>query len=195
YAAARAEDFAGDLSDPAALSQAANRLTAGDPHKCLTLAPFVERLEAEACAAEGERAVALKTLAAAMRADGLGMGAIHFRVNSSQLHNAIRRRIDPKGELDLASKGAVVHLRRAIAEVEPLRSNFAALAIESSTAIRQFLAMAQIIAHIDADAPIRMLVAECEQPATVLAALYFARLFGVEDKVDVSPLFETESAL
>src|SRR5690606_36979802 len=33
------------------------------------------------------------------------------------------------------------------------------------------------------------------EPATVLAALYFARLFGIEDKVDVSPLFETESAL
>jgi len=88
-----------------------------------------------------------------------------------------------------------VHLRRAIARVKPLRSNFAALAIEASTATRQFLAMAQILHHVDADAPIRMLVAECEEPATVLAALYFARLFGIEDKVDVSPLFETESAL
>jgi hypothetical protein len=55
--------------------------------------------------------------------------------------------------------------------------------------------MAQILGHIDADAPIRMLVAECEQPTTVLAALYFAKLFGIDDKVDVSPLFETESAL
>jgi phosphoenolpyruvate carboxylase len=55
--------------------------------------------------------------------------------------------------------------------------------------------MAQILAHIDADAPIRMLIAECEQASTVLAALYFARLFGIEDKVDVSPLFETESSL
>jgi len=86
-------------------------------------------------------------------------------------------------------------LREAIAQVRPHRANFAALAIESSTAIRQFLAMAQILHHIDADAPIRMLVAECEQPATVLAALYFARMFGIEDKVDVSPLMETENAL
>ncbi|MGV3555573.1 MAG: phosphoenolpyruvate carboxylase [Croceibacterium sp.] len=195
YAAERAADFAADLSEPAALSAAANRLTAADPRKCLTLAPWIERLEAEAGEAEDERAVALKTLAAAMRADGLGMGWVHFRVNAKQLHNAIRRRIDPAGELDLASKGAVVHLRKAIAEIAPLRSNFAALAIESSTAIRQFLAMAQIVQHIDADAPLRMLVAECEQPATVLAALYFARLFGIDDKVDISPLFETESAL
>ena len=40
-----------------------------------------------------------------------------------------------------------------------------------------------------------MLIAECEQPSTILAALYFAKLFGVEEKVDISPLFETESAL
>ncbi|MCB2087589.1 MAG: phosphoenolpyruvate carboxylase [Sphingomonadaceae bacterium] len=195
FAAERAADFAADLSDPAALSVAANRLTATDPRKLLSLAPYIERLEAEARGADTARAVQLKTLAAAMRADGLGMGWIHFRVNSKQLHNAIRRRIDPTNELDLGSRGAIARLREALAEVKPLRTNFAALAIESSTAIRQFLAMAQILHHVDADAPIRMLIAECEQPSTVLAALYFAKLFGIEDKVDVSPLFETESAL
>ncbi len=196
YALERSQDFTSDLTDPAALSVAANRLTASDPRKLLSLTPFIEALEAEAAKTDdGERAVELKTLAAAMRADGLGMGWIHFRVNAKQLHNAIRRRIDPDGNLDLGSKGAVVHLRHAIADVKPRRSNFGALAIEASTAIRQFLAMAQILQHIDADAPIRMLIAECEEPATVLAALYFAKLFGIEDKVDVSPLFETETAL
>ena len=195
YAAKRADDFAGDLSDPAVMSAAANRLTADDPRKLLSLAGPVEALEMEGRTAPAERAVALKVLAAAMRTDGLGMGAIHFRVNAKQLHNAVRRRLDPAGDLDLASKGAVVHLSRAIAEVRPLKSNFAALAIESSTAIRQFLAIAEIVRHVDADSPVRMLIAECEQPATVLAALYFAKLFGVAEQVDVSPLFETESAL
>ena len=130
-----------------------------------------------------------------MRADGLGMGWIHFRVNAKQLHNAVRRRLGDHEAIDLASKGAIATLRKLVDEAKPLRTNFAALATESSTAIRQFLAMAQILKHIDADAPIRMLVAECEQPATVLAALYFAKLFGVEGKVDVSSLFETETAL
>lgn len=195
YAADRARDFAADLSDPAALSVAANRLTAADPRKLLSLTPYIEALEGEARTADGERATALKVLASAMRADGLGMGWIHFRVNAKQLHNAIRRQLDPDGALGRGGKGAIARLRRAIAEVKPLRSNFAALAIESSTAIRQFLAMAQILAHIDADAPIRMLVAECEEPATVLAALYFARLFDIADRVDIAPLFETEGAL
>ncbi len=195
YAEARAADFAEDLSAPEALSKAANRLTQDDPDKLLSLAPIIAALDDEARDAETKRAVELKTLAAAMQADGLGMSWIHFRVNSSQLHNAIRRRIDPDNTLDLGSKGAMATLRRLLGEVTPLKTNFAALAIESSTAIRQFLAMAQILQHIDADAPIRMLIAECEQPSTILAALYFARLFGIEDKVDVSPLFETESAL
>ena len=194
-AALSAREFTSDLSAPEALSLAANRLTADNPAKLLSLKPLIAQLEDEARGADANKAVALKTLAAAMRADGLGMAHIHFRVNAKQLHNGIRRRIDPDNTLDLASKGAMATLRKLLGEVKPLRTNFASLAIESSTAIRQFLAMAQILGHVDADTPIRMLIAECEQPSTILAALYFAKLFGIEDKVDVSPLFETESAL
>ena len=190
-----ADKFAQDLSDPAALSQAANALTADHPDKLISLEPVIAALEAEARAADKDTAQQLLVTAAAMRADGLGMGWIHFRVNSSHLQNAIRRRIDPQGKLNLASQAALVKMREMLADAKPLKSNFAALAIENSTAVRQFLAMAQILAHVDADAPIRMLVAECEQPTTILAALYFARMLGIDDKVDVSPLFETESAL
>ncbi len=187
--------FAADLADPAALSAAANTLTADHPDKLISLDPVIATLESAAALADDATARALLIAVAAMRADGLGMGWIHFRVNASQLQNAIRRRIDPAGKLDLASQAALVKMRELLAGAAPLRSNFAALAIENSTAIRQFLAMTQIIHHVDGDAPIRMLVAECEQPTTMLAALYFARLFGIADKVDVSPLFETESAL
>ncbi|MFM5955296.1 MAG: phosphoenolpyruvate carboxylase [Novosphingobium sp.] len=196
YAEAQALRLAAtDPSDAASVSEAANHLSADHPFKLTSLSAVITELEAEAAHAADAEAETLLTVAAAMRADGLGMGWIHFRVNSSQLQNAIRRRIDPDGKLDLASQAALVQMRELLAEARPLHSNMAALAIENSTAIRQFLAMAQILHHIDADAPIRMLVAECEQPTTVLAALYFAKLFGIEGKVDVSPLFETESAL
>ena len=194
-AAEMAALFAGDLPNPAAVSEVANILTANHPDKLTSLAPIIAELESRVASADDETAQALLTAAAAMRADGLGMGGIHFRVNASQLQNAIRRRIDPDGKLDLASQAALMKMRELLADAKPLRTNFAALAIENSTAIRLFLTTAQILHHIDADSPIRMLVAECEQPTTVLAALYFARLFGVENKVDVSPLFETESAL
>jgi len=196
HAAASAQDFAGDLTEPEALSAAANRLTADHADKLTSLEAIIAEIEEEAASSDdATRAISLKTLAAAMRADGLGMAHIHFRVNAKQLHNAIRGHIKDAPNLDLSSKGAMTTLRRMLADVKPKRTNFASLAIESSTATRQFLAMAQILGHIDADTPIRMLIAECEQPSTILAALYFSKLFGIEDKVDVSPLFETESAL
>ena len=188
--------FAEDLTDPADLSRAANRLTADSADKLTSLSAIIAQIEGEARDADDtSHAVALKTLAATMRADGLGMAHLHFRVNAKQLHNAIRVHLHETPELDLASKGAMATLRRMLSDVEAKRTNFASLAIESSTATRQFLAMAQILGHIDADTPIRMLIAECEQPSTVLAALYFSKLFGIENRVDVSPLFETESAL
>ncbi|TMM48500.1 phosphoenolpyruvate carboxylase [Qipengyuania marisflavi] len=195
HAAVSAEEFAGDLSEPAALSAAANRLTADHEDRLLSLGQTIAAIEAEAGDALPERAIALRTLAAAMRADGLGMGWVHFRVNAKQLHNAIRTRMAGGAELDLGSRGALAALRELLAGAEPLTANFASLGIESSTAVRQFLVMTQIFKHVDADSPIRMLVAECEQPATMLAALYFARRFGIADKVDISPLFETEAAL
>ncbi|MFM6854458.1 MAG: phosphoenolpyruvate carboxylase [Sphingopyxis sp.] len=187
--------FVDGLNDPAALSAAANQLTADHPARMTSLADSIATIEQRASTADAADGLAMLRAAAAMRADGLGMGWVHFRVNSAQLLNAIRRRIDPENQLDLASGTALKRLRKLIETAQPLRSNFAALAIENTTAVRQFLAMAQILHHIDGDTPIRMLIAECEEPQTVLAALYFARLFGIDDKVDVSPLFETESAM
>ena len=197
-AAERATEMAAafaTLDDPEALSAAANALTSEHPDKLVSLTGILAEIEAMAASADEAEAQALLIAAAAMRADGLGMGQIHFRVNASQLGNAIRRRLDPEGAIDLASQAALMKMRELLAAVRPLRTNFAALAIENSTAVRQFLTMAQILRHIDADSPIRMLVAECEQPTTVLAALYFAKLFGIDSHVDVSPLFETETAL
>ena len=51
--------------------------------------------------------------------------------------------------------------------------------------------VAQTLKYLDATQPIRFLIAECETGFTLLTALYFARLFDVEDKVEISPLFET----
>jgi phosphoenolpyruvate carboxylase len=189
--------FATDLSDPAALSDAANRMTADAPGKLLSLAPVIALLEEAAKSADLSQARALLTLAAAMRADGLGMGWIHFRVNASQLHNAIRRRIDPDNRLDLASRRPRSSgCAKLLDDVKPLRSNFAALAIENTTA------RAPVPRHGADPAPYRCGRTDPDadrgmraDPQTVLAALYFAKLFGIEDKVDVSPLFETESAL
>ena len=63
-----------DLTDPAALSEAANALTKDHPHKLTSLSAVIGELEAEAAQTDDHAAEELLVAAAAMRADGLGMG-------------------------------------------------------------------------------------------------------------------------
>lgn len=189
------ENFSGDISSTEALSGAANALTAQASARLLSIKPLTGKLDKVIAKAGDKTASALIPAVSAMKNQGLGTGTVHFRINSSQLHNAIRRHLGSKESLAVESRSAMASLRRLIANTKPVDVNFANLAIENTTAVRQFLAIAQIIKHIDGDNPVRLLIAECEQPSTVLCALYFAKLFGIEDRIDISPLFETESAL
>ncbi|MDH3771284.1 MAG: phosphoenolpyruvate carboxylase, partial [Nitrospirota bacterium] len=77
----------------------------------------------------------------------------------------------------------------------PMHINFGSLLGEKATAKRVFMIIAQMLKYIDATQPIRFLIAECETGFTLLSALYFAKLFGVEHKVEISPLLETLVAL
>ena len=49
--------------------------------------------------------------------------------------------------------------------------------------------------HIDSDQPVRLLIAECEKPLTIMSALYLAHKFGIAGMIDISPLFETSFGL
>ena len=89
-------------------------------------------------------------------------------------------------------------LARIVGMIETARNetvNFESLDLETATAIRQFALIAQIQKHVDRETPIRFLIAETESPATVLIAVFFATLFGVDHITDVSPLFETPLGL
>ena len=57
------------------------------------------------------------------------------------------------------------------------------------------MTVAQIVKHLDGSRPVRFLVAETETGYTLLSALWLARRFGIADKVEISPLFETAEAL
>ena len=187
--------FTAEVDTPETLSQAANKLTESSAAKLISLHPIIEKLETIAEVENEDVAAKLISIISAMKGQGLGCGTVHFRVNASQLHNAIRRHLGSEDNVTLESRSALTGLRDLITRTKPIPVNFANLAIETTTAVRQFLAIAQIIKHIDADNPVRLLIAECEQPTTVLSALFFARLFGIEDRIDISPLFETETAL
>ena len=195
--AIQAAQFSGDLQDPDHLVAAANRLTANSPGRLTDAAEITAALDTALAAAEGETALIreLLILRAQVESQQLGTGRIHLRVNAAQIANVIRRELNLDADERSLGRLTLAELSRRAAVPEAVDVNFADLFLEQSTARRQFMMCAQILKHIDAGSPIRFLIAESENPATVMAALYLARHYGVNGKLDISPLFETPEAL
>lgn len=178
------------------LAQAANAITQGDGHNLTSAEPLLALFDQVIEQADSTDAkIAVAAIAGLLRATGLGMSHIHVRVNAVQINNAFRAFVHESWTRDLTERQALARIVEMINAVKPETVNFETLDLENATAIRQFALAAQIAKHIDRDTPIRYLIAECESPATILIAVFFARLFGVAEIVDVSPLFETPEAL
>lgn len=195
--ALQAAQFSGDLQDPEHLVAAANRLTSEGPGRLTDAAEILTALDTALAAANGEAALSreLLVLRAQVECQQLGTGRIHLRVNAAQIANVIRRELNLDADERSLGRLTLAELSRRAAAPKPVEVNFADLFLEQSTARRQFMMCAQILKHIDAGSPIRFLIAESENPATVMAALYLARHYGVNTKLDISPLFETPEAL
>ena len=148
-------------------------------------------------ATDPEDKAALARLRAAVANLGLATAQPHMRLNASQIVNAIRHRVGIDSEESLAANRRA--FMRAIGErldaARPDTVNFGSLLAEPSSARRLMMLIAQFVKYIDAANPVRFLIAESESPFILLAALYFARRFGIADHIDISPLFETPMAL
>ena len=128
---------------------------------------------------------------------GLSLAHTHVRLNSAQLHNVVRQRLglaDPPGE--------PAHRRALLSAITPRSRPYSGARrfrrrclAEKASAARLMMTVAQIVKHIDSSVPVRFLIAETETGYTLLAALWLARLFGVEKHIEISPLFETAYAL
>ncbi|MDF1792270.1 MAG: phosphoenolpyruvate carboxylase [Thalassobaculaceae bacterium] len=190
--AAQADLFAGDLEDPDVVVPAANRLTAEGPGRLTSLTPILDTLSGIiADETDTARRKALCVLAAEMQACGLGIAKIHLRVNAAQVRSAVQADLSLSGLAEFHDRRALAAAAEKAAETKAANVNFGAVFQESMTARRQMMLCAQILKHIDADAPIRFLIAEVEAPATIMGAVYLARHYGIADKVDISPLFES----
>ncbi|MCB1970932.1 MAG: phosphoenolpyruvate carboxylase [Geminicoccaceae bacterium] len=139
----------------------------------------------------------LWVLRAEIANQGLTAARTHVRINSVQLHNAVRKSIGMDHPADDPGHRAsyLEAVEELIRNVEPVSINFGSVMHEKATAKRVFMLIRQMLRHYDASEPVRFLIAECETPLTLLTALYYARLFGVDERVDISPLFETAKAL
>ena len=161
-------------------------------------APLLADLAAALAAAKDDPTRrTLIALTADVETHGLCLAHIHVRLNAAQLHNAVRREVGLEtSPADPANRRAYfAAINTLIGDCRPAEVGFQSLLDESASAKRLFITIAQMKKFIDACAPVRFLIAETESGFTLLAALYYARLFGVEDIVEISPLFETEEAL
>ena len=159
--------------------------------------PLLEMFAQAIRDSDGAEQHALVRARAGLAAHGLALAHTHVRLNSTQLHNVARQRLGlHDGPEDPSHRRALLaEMNEALDRVQPVPVDFGGLAAEQASAARLMMTVAQITKHIDDSAPIRFLIAETESGYTLLAALWLARLFGVADKIEISPLFETAEAL
>nr|WP_082358999.1 phosphoenolpyruvate carboxylase [Bosea sp. AAP35] len=141
--------------------------------------------------------MALCLVKAGCVAHGVSIALPHFRLNASQLHNAMRAVIplDEEPTQPAQRRAFLSAVNAALAKVAPIAIDFGALAAERASATRMLMTIAQIVKHVDGTKAVRFLVAETETGYTLLCALWLASRFGIADRVEISPLFETEDAL
>ncbi|MEZ5945891.1 MAG: phosphoenolpyruvate carboxylase [Hyphomonas sp.] len=190
-----ADLFATDLTNADNLVAAANALTAHSEHAIRSATDITDAVDRALPSAEDDLAEALIAFRAEAEAQQLGTARIHLRVNAAQVRTVINRDLGLETEDRELGRVALAELAEKARKSKPVKVNFGDLFLEQSTARRQFMMCAQILKHIDSGSVIRFLIAESENPATVMGALYLARQYGVEDMLDISPLFETPEAL
>ena len=120
-----------------------------------------------------------------------------MRLNAAQLHNVVRQRLDitDPPEEPARRRALIASINAALDNVQAEPVDFGGMLAEQASAARLMMTVAQITKHIDSSAPIRFLIAETETGYTLLCALWLARLLGIADKIEISPLFETADAL
>ncbi|MCW5695704.1 MAG: phosphoenolpyruvate carboxylase [Bauldia sp.] len=148
-------------------------------------------------ATDDETRLSLLVLRASFCGQGLGLAHTHVRLNASQIHNAIRSQIGLHGSpSDPAYRRSYVNVvSDLLARSASQTVSYGSIIGEHASARRLFLTVVQMLKHVDGQTPVRFLIAETESSFTLLAALYFARLFGLENRIEISPLFETAYAL
>jgi phosphoenolpyruvate carboxylase len=183
--------------DPTKTAAFSRAMVTGRDKALVETAPLVALIEAVLQAApDDEQREALLVMRASLKTHGLGLAHVHVRLNSSQLHNAVRRQVGLETEPnDPANRRSYFStINELLGRVPPVAISFRSLMEEQASAKRLMMTVAQIVKFIDAETPIRFLIAETETGFTLLTALYYARLFGVAERIEISPLFETAEA-
>ena len=190
--------FEGDLSDVKSAQHLGLQLQVSNERKPCDVGPVLAEIDALFEEIDDHSLlIDLKIFRAELANFGFGFAHTHVRLNATQLHNAIQRYLNIDGSPDEPG-----NRRRFMGELtdlfdglEPKTVNIGSLMAERTSAKRLFMVVSHMLQYVDRTQPVRFLIAECDTPFTLLCAVYFAKLFGVDDKLDISPLFETSTAL
>ncbi len=183
--------------DAARVAAFAHAVVARREAALLSAGPLLGLFEAAMAQSPPADQLRLAVARAGLVAHSMSLAHTHVRLNATQIHNVARQRLglDDQPE-DIAQRRALLGaINVALDEVTPVPVDFGAVLGEQASAARLMMTVAQIAKHIDGSAPVRFLIAETETGYTLLAALWLARLFGIADKIEISPLFETADAL
>lgn len=185
-----------DPGDPDKVGAFSRALVDSLETRLIDLGWAIERLGQE-IEKDGENAAGLAVLRAEMANFGLAFAHTHVRINATQVANAIRHEVSlTTSPEDPANRRRYLrNVGELLDNVEPVSINFGSIMRERTTAKRLMMLVTQFLKFVDTAEPVRFLIAECNSAFTVLSALYFAKLFGIDDKIDISPLFETSQAL
>ncbi len=187
--------FNKDLSNTSNLVAAANNLTRASKRRLLNLNGAIALIDdAIKNSDDTESQASLVILRSAMHGFGLGTSRIHFRLNSRHVISGVKSVFGIQDDTT-DTRTLLLRASELTKKVKTQTVNFASLALEKSTAHQQMIMTAQILKYVDNETPIRLLIAESEDSLTPLGMLYIARLYGLENHLDISPLFETADAL
>lgn len=184
-------------ADPDAVAAFARALVGHRDAALVTGEPLHPLFAAAIAAADADAKMQLAVARAGLVSHGMSLAHTHTRLNSAQIHNAVRLRLkleDPPAD-PFRRRVLLSEINSALDTVKPVPVDFGSLLAEQASATKLMMTVAQIAKHIDGEAPIRVLIAETESGYTLLSTLWLAKLFGVEKHVEISPLFETAEAL
>jgi phosphoenolpyruvate carboxylase len=187
-----------DGPDPAGVAGFAHALVDHREAALTSPAPLLPLFEKALAASEDDHTrLALCVARAGLVSHGMALAHTHVRLNAAQLHNVVRQRLgiaDPPE--DPAHRRALfAAINAALDRTTSQKVSFGSLLAEQTSAARLMMTIAEIVKHIDEAVPVRFLIAETETGYTLLAALWLARLFGIDRHIEISPLFETAEAL
>ena len=187
----------GDDLEPGIVASFARTMVEKRDAALTSVASLLPMFDTAIAGASGDDQIALGVARAGLASHGLALAHTQFRLNATQLHNTLRQQAGLDDAVGDASRrrAMLTAINAALDTVSAQPVDFGTLLTESSSAMRLMMTVAQIVKLVDADTPVRFHIAETENGYTLLCALWLTKLFGIADRVEISPLFETAEAL